>query len=211
MESSNPTKQPDNVDAIVRELHHGVKNHLQIISSLLSLQTRYVNSDESVQVLRDTQQRIQVIGLAYELLYNSGNRSFIDFSLFVKKLLNRLELYCSNQQVIHLDSACEAIPLNIEKCVPAGLILNELVCNSIRHALPPSNCGQIHATIKCRESEEVIMVLRDNGKGYPADINLKEPDSMGLRIIVNLTKQLNGTIDFSSNGGACTKVIFRCA
>lgn len=187
---------------LLQEIHHRVKNNLQIISSLLSLQSVYVQAPDVLQTFLESQHRIRSIALIHEKLYQSENLAQIDFADYIRDLIAYLwQAHRATEGGIRLNIQTENILIKIDSAVPCGLILNELVSNALKHAFPQGRTGQIDIELK-QENQHLCMVVTDNGIGLPANFDLDRATTLGLQLVRTLVNQLNGTLEQNSNHGA---------
>jgi two-component sensor histidine kinase len=179
---------------LLREVHHRVKNNLQIIISLINLQMRQIDDKQMKQILAETQHRVRAMSLVYEKLSQSEKLSQIDLSDYTKFLATQLfSYYGVNFQKVALEIAIEKVMIDINTAIPLGLIINELISNALNHAFPSDRKGTI--TISSQYENKVLtLVIKDDGIGLPPDLDWKNPESLGLRLVNNLVEQLNGTI-----------------
>ena len=207
-ELSSTQRLLEQKELALKEVQHRWKNHLQLIISILGLQARYTEGKEASVLFHDNQKRIQAIGLVYEVMASAKNDSVLDIASYAGELARRLMK--TNGVPVSLRIEPHAgISLTLAQAIPCALILNELLGNSFKHAQLAEETGAIEVLTRL-ESEGIICVeVRDNGTGYPDKMDFNKPSSLGLRLITNLTKQLNGTIDFNSTRGASTKLIFK--
>ena len=200
-------------DLLLKEIHHRVKNNLQIIVSLINLQSRKVTNPEASCLFRDCQERIRAIALVHEKLYASDNLSEIQFSSYVQTLALRLySAFKLNLGDIQLDVKVEDFSLGIDLAIPCGLIINELVSNAFKHAFPdpaqPEKKIGVWAAQLGNGGYE--LEVYDNGKGLPSDFDLKRVDSLGMKMIQLLVEdQLNGELIIRSDGGAHFVIRFK--
>ena len=183
-------------EILLKEIHHRVKNNMQVISSLLSMQSRAIQ-DESVRALfKESQNRIRSIALVHEQLYRSDNLYQIEYGGYIKKMFNPLfESYNADKRRISIHIDAQNVMITIEKAVPCSLIINELISNSLKHAFPQGRNGEIHIGFSLdAASGTYILDYRDNGVGIPPDKDLKNTGSLGMQLIYGLTDQLSGTI-----------------
>lgn len=191
---------------LLREIHHRVKNNLQIIISLTNLQIRTIEDPEMKQILAETRNRVRAMSLVHERLYMSGNLSSIDLSDYTKYLASQLfSFYGVDHTRVALHTDIEKIPLDIDTAIPLGLVLNELISNALKHAFPDGRNGIISISGHLAAGDVLTLVVRDNGAGMPQDYNWKETDSLGLRLISGLVDQVGGTIE--KGGGEGTMFI----
>lgn len=196
-------------DVLLKEIHHRVKNNLQIVSSLLSLQSRYIKEPNSVEIFKESQSRIKSMALIHEKLYQTGDFTKIDLAEYVNELVSDLfRSYSVNTYLVKYKIKSNSILLDINSAIPCGLIINELVTNSIKHAFPDSASGKISIEIKCK-GEEFLLKVQDNGIGFPKQLNLNDANTLGLQLVTNLTNQLDGKIDLNREGGTCFIIKFK--
>lgn len=204
-------------ETMLREIHHRVKNNLQIIYSLIRLQSNFLQSKEAVEYFKDTAARIRSMGIIHEILYQSEEFSGIDFMEFVKSLGNELSgLYHAEHMYtdvdIHIDPPPgEPVTLDIDTAIPCGLIINELVSNSLKYAFPKGGKGEIRIGLSPDEKGRYVLFVRDNGVGLPADIDISAPQtlkSLGLQLVTTLATQIEGSIEIDRNGGTTFFITF---
>lgn len=190
-------------EILLREIHHRVKNNMSVITSLLNLQLLQV-SDPSVQAaLQDSIDRISAMALIHETLYQSGNLGYIEFREYAEHLVRHLLQIMKNKSSEPVDVTVEApnIPVNLKQAVPCGLILNELITNAFKYAFPSGRGGHIRITAR-KEDDRISVTVQDNGVGIPEGTDVNTLDSLGLRLVYNMTvHQLRGSFDMKSNGG----------
>jgi len=196
-------------DVLLQEIHHRVKNNLQIVSSLLSLQSRYIEQPESIEIFRDSQSRIKSMALVHEKLYQSGDLTRIDLAEYIPDLVSDLfRSYGVNYNIVQFKINSENISLDINTAIPCGLIINELVTNSIKHAFQGIIKGEIIIELKY-EDDYLKMKVQDNGVGFPEEMNLNNIKTLGLQLVISLTKQLDGSIELIKENGTCFNIIFK--
>uniref|UniRef100_B8HVE3 histidine kinase n=1 Tax=Cyanothece sp. (strain PCC 7425 / ATCC 29141) TaxID=395961 RepID=B8HVE3_CYAP4 len=177
---------------LLREIHHRVKNNLQIVSSLLELQAGKTSDPYACSVLQESQERIYAIALVHEHLYKSPNLSQVNFSDYAQSLVEQVFLTWGRPNLkLHL--ALEPMIINLETAFPCGLLLNELVSNALKHAFPDQQAGDIWVEFK-QVGEGLILVVKDNGIGFPAHLDFRQTESLGLQLVTDLSRQLNGTL-----------------
>ncbi|HEX3034956.1 MAG TPA: GAF domain-containing protein [Thermodesulfobacteriota bacterium] len=198
-------------EVLLKEIHHRVKNNLQIISSLLSLQSRRSKSDkETLDTLNECSNRIKSMALVHEQLYKSKNLGEINCAVYIQSLINNLfRSYGVPSSKIQLNIDIDDTYLDIDRAVPCGLIINELVSNSLKYAFPPGKRGKIYIGLNSHENGIFKLIVSDNGVGLPRDTDFRSTRSLGFKLINILTKQLEGTLDFHSNGGTVCEIKFR--
>lgn len=195
-------------EVLLKEIHHRVKNNMQIISSLISLQSDYANNEDTIKMFDDSKNRIRSMALIHEKLYQSDDLSLIDFSDYIESLASKLlEFYGLKARLIALNVKADDITLSIDSAIPCGLIINELISNSIKHAFTEEKEGKI--SIEMHEVDDnYVLTVEDNGQGFPEDVDFRKTDSLGLQIVQTLTLQLGGEIELENNGGAKFTIIF---
>jgi PAS domain S-box-containing protein len=196
-------------ETLLREIHHRVNNNLQIIISLLNLESRKVVAEEDHELFVESQNRVRSMSMIHEKLYQSDNLSSINFSDYLKTLLSTL-IYENSKNMTKFDLEVdidEEIDLNIETSVPCGLIINEIVSNSLKHAFPSGVSGKI--TVKMHKSdEEYDLIVGDDGIGFREKFDL-ENETLGLTLINSLVDQLDGDIELLEGEGTFYKIKFQ--
>lgn len=192
-------------EMLLKEVHHRVKNNLQIIYNLLSLQAQYIKDPEALEIFRETQNRIHSITLIHERFYRTKNLDKIDFTSYLTDLIQALfQIYHIEQNRIIFNLQSEDIALSIDHAIPCGLIVNELVSNSLKYAFPQNfrRQGIIEILFKMRNLNEVDFIFCDNGVGFSRQEDFSRPQTFGLRLVRLLVEeQLQGTIElFPENG-----------
>ncbi len=196
-------------ELLLRELHHRVKNNLMIIYSLLNLQSAYIKDEESKMIFKESQNRARSMALIHERLYQSTDLKRIDFGDYIRTLANDLyHTYVMDTNLIKLNVDVEDIKLDIDTSIPLGLILNELVTNSLKYAFPQGSHGEIDIIFHTQDNK-FLLEVKDNGIGFSKDIDYKNTDSLGLRLVTNLTDQIEGKIEFNNQPGTSFKIIFK--
>lgn len=196
-------------EILLREIHHRVKNNLQIISALLHLQSDSVRDEESLSLFRVSQERIKAMALVHEKLYKSKDLASIDFGEYVENLTRHLALsYVEDPQRIAVKADAGSFALDIEEAIPCGLIINELISNSLKHAFPGGRSGEITVSCHADAAGMVTVEVRDTGIGLPSGLDLLDTDTLGLQIVAMLVRQLRGTIDMKTDNGATFKLTF---
>ncbi|WP_052049900.1 PAS domain S-box protein [Leptolyngbya sp. KIOST-1] len=183
-------------ELLLKEIYHRVKNNLQVIHSLLNLQSRNVADAAALSVLRDSQSRVKAMALVHEKLYKSQDLTRIDLAAYVQRLAySLLETYqCDKNRIqIHLDIApCH---LDIETALPCGLMLTELISNSFKYAFPQGRTGEVAIVSRLSPDGQVTIRLEDNGVGLPEEMDLQQVSSLGLSLVRNLTQQIGGRVE----------------
>lgn len=197
-------------DLVIQEIHHRVKNNLQIVSSLMTLQSRSTNDETTVQLFKDCQNRILSIALIHEQLYKSRDLANIDMAEYVRNLVSQVfASYQGNVQTIELHLDLAEVFLNLDTVLPCGLLINELLSNSLKYAFPHHEKGEIDIRLYAEENQnQVILVVGDNGVGLPPGFDFRKSRSLGLRLVCDLASQLKGTIALLPGQGTIFQVTF---
>ncbi|HWQ20758.1 MAG TPA: PAS domain S-box protein [Methanotrichaceae archaeon] len=195
-------------DVMLKEIHHRVKNNLQIISSLLSIQSRQIEDHATQEILKESRNRVKSLALVHENLYRSPDLGKIDFSAYIKKLASSLASSYRIKGQIAIKVEADEVYLGIDMAIPCGLILNELITNSIKHAFPDGTAGEMYADFRRNPDGRLVLKVGDNGIGLPADLDLKKSRSMGLMLVSSLVSQLDGTLKLSSGHGTRFEIEF---
>ena len=183
-------------EALLREVHHRVKNNLAVICSLFYLQSTHTEDKETVQIFRDMENRVHSMALVHESLYGSENLARIDFAEYAQALANDiLSSHGSPSVPLHLTSDLEPVIMNIDMAVACGLILNELISNVFKHGFPNGVGGEIKLTLHNGPESKCSLCVEDNGVGIPADLDLSTRKSLGLRLVGTLTQQIRGSFE----------------
>jgi len=192
---------------LVKEIHHRVKNNLQIISSLLHMQSIGVKDPILLDVLKESENRVQSMSLVHEKLYQSDLMATIDFNEYISSLAERLIQTYSVQSDIELEIDAEPLMLSINTAIPCGLIVNEILTNSIKYAFPGNRYGKILIKMKVSEND-VELTISDNGVGLPVDFDPSKVKSLGMKLIRVLTDQIDGELEVDRKGGTSYKLFF---
>lgn len=196
-------------EVLLKEVHHRVKNNLQVISSILNLQSSYVKDQGTLNILKESQNRIKSMAFIHESLYQTKDFSSINFSEYVVNLANNLiHSYSNFDNDIKLNLDIQNVFLNLDLAIPCGLIINEIVSNALKYAfVENSEGGEITIEMKS-DGENLTLNIGDNGIGLPPDIDYRNTESLGLQLVVTLTDQLNGVIEMDSQKGTNYKIVF---
>jgi PAS domain S-box-containing protein len=197
-------------EVLLKEVHHRVKNNLQVISSILNLQSGYIKDSKTLEILKESQNRIKSMAFIHESLYQTKDFSKINFSEYIANLSeNLVHSYEIYNNYIELKLNIEQVYLNLDLAIPCGLILNELVSNSLKYAFPKNRKGEVRIDIKVKKNE-IMMSVSDNGIGLPKNLDIAKSDTLGLQLVHALTEQLDGNIKMKSayNKGTTFKINF---
>lgn len=199
----------DEKDLLLKEIHHRVKNNLQVISSIFSLQAHYIVDPAILSILTESRHRIQSMSLIHEKLYQSGSLISVNFSEYIHALARGLfASYNINRHLIDLNLNITDIPLGVDTATPCGLLINELVSNALKHAFPEQASGKVYIDFFQHSDTELCLRVRDSGKGISADLDLYQSRSLGFRLIRALVRQLRGRLEITNQSGASFSVIF---
>ena len=196
-------------NVLLKEVHHRVKNNLQIISSLLNLQSNYFKDEASKSLFRESQNRIKTLALVHEKLYNSSDVQFVDMYEYINSITNLLS-YSFDKEFIDVTFEMDLEGLkkfDIEKAIPCGLIVNEVLSNSFKYAFPNKLSGEIKILFK-ETSEGYEMIVSDNGIGISKDIDVSNSNSLGLELIHSLVDQLDGEVEVLLENGTAYRIAF---
>jgi len=195
-------------DALLQEVHHRVKNDLQIISSLLDLQALTIPESQAQAVFIEAQRRIRAIALVHDQLYHSETMAQIDFEAYVRTLVEHLQQsFFSEAAHVALEIVIDSIWLDANSAIPCGLIINELVTNAFKHAFPNGRTGTIRIACSTAEDGRIVLSVADNGIGLPAPVD-RRSGVLGLKLVGTLTRQLHGSLTLENKHGTVATVIF---
>lgn len=196
-------------EVLLKEVHHRVKNNLQIVSSLLQLQSQTLKDPEAIKALRESQNRIESISLIHKNLYTSANIGQIDVADYIENLAASLLFsYQIYPGKIALETDIDSVSLNVDQAIACGLVINELISNALKHAFPNQEVGTISIALR-NVGNNIEMIIRDNGIGLPDNLDWTTTDSLGLSLVYDLvTEQLEGCITLERNHGTVFKIQF---
>jgi PAS domain S-box-containing protein len=196
-------------ELLVKEVYHRIKNNLQVVSSLLGLQSRTVTDPKMVELLRESQNRIKSVALVHDKLYQSQELAKIKLSEYVKSLATYLlDSYGASKSVKLKINVEKNIQLDSEKAMVCGLIISELVSNALKHAFPDRPGGEIRIDLSPAGDRDIALSVRDNGIGLPAGINIPKSTSLGLKLVNALAGQLNGKLQVEAKQGTAITITF---
>jgi two-component sensor histidine kinase/sensor domain CHASE-containing protein len=196
---------------LLKEIHHRVKNNLQVISGLLYLQARRTNDSKLMEVLNESSNRVKSVALIHQRLQQSKDTVSVELSEYIRDLTTVLLHSCGRDSaVVKLNLDLEkSVVIGIDTAVPCGLIVNELVSNSLKHAFPEGHGGEIKISLHTDEAETITLVIGDNGAGLPEGLDFRQAESLGLQLVMSLVSQLGGSIDIDTGGGTQFTIHFR--
>jgi PAS domain S-box-containing protein len=189
-------------DVLLKEVHHRVKNNLQVVSSLLSLQSNYIKDQHSLALFQESQNRVRTMALIHEKLYQSKDLADIDFAAYVNNLTAFLyRSYVIDPSLVRMEVDVKAASVNIDKAIPCGLIINELVSNSLKYAFPGGRGGRVRVSLHEQEDNVLHLTVGDDGVGVPADFDERARSSLGMQLVVSLAAQLGAKWSMDRSGG----------
>lgn len=196
---------------LLSEIHHRVKNNMQVISSMLDLQSEYIKDKKNYYIFKESQNRIKSMALIHEKLYRSKDLANINFSDYIRSLTDSLlRSYRESAGMVDLKMDIENISLGIDTAIPCGLIINEIFTNSLKHAFPKNREGEIKIALRKNDEDEIELTISDNGVGIPEELNFRNTESLGLQLVVTLTEhQLQGKIEHIKRDGTTFYIKFK--
>ncbi len=195
-------------EILLREIHHRVKNNLQVISSLLALQEEHISDPGMRQVFKESQQRIRAMALLHQQLYKSASLASVEMVPYIQDLVSYLKrLYDTFEQGIAFETQLEDVSLEIDRAIPFGLLLNELISNALKYAFPHNRAGTIRIKLAKNECNQLVLMVSDNGVGLPAGIDIHQSTSMGLQLVSGLARQLDATLELDRKDGVSFKLV----
>jgi len=194
-------------EMLLKEVHHRVKNNLQMISSILNLQSTSIRNKKALEAFQESQNRIRSIALIHEKLYQTKYLSNVNIKEYVSEISSKLfSSYYTVMKDIKLKLNSEELYLEVDKCIAIGLILNELISNSLKHAFTGKIKGEIKISLYKENKDKLILIVADNGKGLPKDLDYKNTETLGLQLIYSLVDQHNGSIVVDNTKGVSFKI-----
>lgn len=187
-------------EILLKEIHHRVKNNLQVISSILNLQSSFVQDENTLGILRESRNRIRSMAIIHENLYRTKDFSSINFANYLQNLTaNLIASYRINEEVV-LDADLQDIDLVLDQAIPCGLLMNELITNALKYAWKPGEKGTI--TLRLSENENMVeLLIADDGIGLPVPFEEMNSDTLGLQLVVTLIEQLEGELKVETENG----------
>ena len=197
------------IEVMLKEIHHRVKNNLQVILSLLKLQSEYITDERALEYFKVSEDRIKSMAMIHELLYGSENFSNINFYDYMKELASYLSLtYTTSDKDITIGLNIKDVYLSIDTAVPCGLLINELLTNAFKHAFKGRNSGKVDISMRLLIPDEVELIIKDDGIGFPLDVNVSDTKTLGLQLVTALVEQINGNLELSIEQGTKFRIVF---
>ncbi len=197
-------------EVLLREIHHRVKNNMQVLISLLSLQARRIRNTEAVEVLQDSQQRVRAMAMAHERLYRSQDFAHLELSDYVSGLARDVQqLFGTVANRVTIQTQVTDLQVSMDQAVPLGLIVSELVTNALKYAFPDGRSGTLSIYIEPVGEDEAVLVVADDGIGIAQDLDWQQADTMGLLLVNMFTQQLAGTIELDRSQGTRWRIVFK--
>jgi len=197
-------------ETLLREIHHRVKNNLQVISGLLNLQSHYIDDEGVRTIYKESQNRIKTMALIHEELYQREDLARINLADYIGELArNLMASYSMVSGRIGLDLDLSDAEITIDTAIPCGLILNELVSNSLSHAFPDNAQGKIEIKFRLLDEEKYELTISDDGTGLPDSLDIKNSGTLGLRLVSILAEQLNANLEIENGPGTTFRLVFK--
>ena len=194
---------------LVKEIHHRVKNNLQIIISLLNAQSEFLESPTALNAIQESRERMQAIALIHQKLYQPDHGTLINMASYIQDMTHNLQSSFTQANRIHFSLHAEPIELDVSQAVPLGLILNEAITNSIKYAFPKPATGTINIHLQRKDDCYIALSISDNGIGFPAGFEVNEQESLGIQLIKLFSEQLEGELKFRSVKGVEISLLFK--
>lgn len=207
--SNDNVKLSNEKEWLLKEIHHRVKNNLQIAISLLNTQTYYLDNAKAVEAIRQSRNRMYVLSLIHQRLYQADNLELIHMDRYVPELIGYIEESFVHDRNIHFHIDIDPVSLDVAQAIPIGLIINEAVTNSIKYAFPQRDGGSIHILLKHPEGNDILLEITDDGVGVKPGFDIKQTHSMGMQLIDTLNEQLEGKMTIENKGGLGISILFK--
>ena len=202
-------KQGFEMQTLMKEIHHRVKNNLQVISSLLDLQSQTIGDSQAAEAIKESRNRVQTMALIHQDLYSEESLSGIEMSGYINKLAQNLfSSYNVQKNKISLKTNIEPILLDIDMVIPIGFVLNELISNALKYAFANRESGTLSIALELKSGELALMV-KDDGIGFPPGLNIYQAESFGFRLVKAFAQKLKGRLEIYNDKGACVLLHIR--
>jgi two-component system sensor kinase len=197
-------------EVLLKEIHHRVKNNLQVISGLMSLQSMHVDNSRTRNVFKESENRIISMSLIHQDLYQSKELTKVDCGAYIRNLVNNLNLsYNTHGDEVRLAAEIDDLQMSLDTAVPCGLIINELVTNALVHAFPEGRSGDVYVKFRSQGDDKYLLAVKDNGVGLPEDLDPQNSRSLGLQLVVVLAEQMKADIDWNRKSGTSFVLKFK--
>ncbi len=194
-------------EVLLRDVHHRVKNNLQVIASLLGLQAEYIQDQRALDAFTESQSRVRAMALVHERVYQSSDLARVDLAAYVRDLAERQFVAMGADPGISLKVDVEPVSLPMDTAIPCGLLISELISNSIKHAFPGGRGGTISVTLR-RDDDQIVLAVGDDGVGLPEGLDYRQTESLGLQLVTILAQQLGAAIDLDRSSGTRFTIAF---
>ena len=183
---------------------------MQVISSILNLQTLYMVDEKTIEMLKESQNRIKSMSYIHEALYQSRNLSHFNFTEYIQNLVSNLaQSYNLFKESVEVEFELDQVYLGLDTAIPLGLVINELVTNAFKYAFNETGRGNLKIVLHLLENGNYSLVVADNGKGFPPEINFRSTESLGLQLVTTLVQQIQGKINLDNEKGAIFTILFK--
>jgi len=197
-------------EILLKEVHHRVKNNLQVISGLLNLQAHHITDELSRGIYKESQNRVISMALIHEELYQARDLARVDFGAYIENLVENLfGSYSVDKDRVTLDLDIDHTEMVVDTAIPCGLIVNELISNCLKHAFPDGMNGRVRVAFHELDDKEYELVVSDDGVGLPLEMDITRTDSLGMQLVFLIVEQLKGKIEVSREGGTGFHILFR--
>lgn len=204
------TSSLEEKEILLKEVHHRVKNNLQIISGLLNLQSHHITDEKALEIYKESQNRVISMALIHQDLYQSQDLGQVNFAYYVRNLAENLfTSYGIKDGRIKLSINAQSQDLVVDTAIPCGLVVNELLSNSLKHAFPHGRKGEIRINFAVLDEDRFVLTVADNGVGFPSGMDPEKSDSLGLQLVLVLVEQLGGTLELDRTSGTSFTITFR--
>jgi two-component sensor histidine kinase len=197
-------------EILLKEVHHRVKNNLQVISGLLNLQAHHITDESSKEIYKESQNRIISMALIHEELYQAKDLARVDFGAYIENLAENLfGSYSVDKDRITLDLDIAHTEMVVDTAIPCGLIVNELISNCLKHAFPDGMSGRVRVVFHELDDKEYVLEVSDDGVGLPPEMDITRTASLGMQLVYLIAEQLKGEMEVSREGGTSFRILFR--
>jgi two-component sensor histidine kinase len=195
-------------DRLLKEIHHRVKNNLQVIMSLLNSQANALTDKAALSAIQESQHRVQAMALIHQKLYQNEGVSRIPMKAYIEEVVDYLQHFYDLPQPVHFQLAIDPIELDVAQAIPMGLIINEALTNALKYAFRDGRSGAISLSLRRLELRQLQLTIKDNGVGFPADYNPSQSRSLGMTLMLGLSEQLGGALQVESHQGLTITLTF---